>query len=350
MAQQVKILGACPEQKTAFDASTEPLIAIAAYFARVCTYSRISPETIVCAYINLKKVCREHPQFELTNYNAHRLFVASTMIFAKYYDDDIDSNARWARIAGVAVQELNCLEIDFLNLCQFDLAISCDTFHHTIHELLCFHYHEPMRTQVPLFHPTTTFYRSRTQSTDEPRTPSPPQNVIATPKARYSLKFTRHHHSHHSTNHHSTHSNHDSHHETDSHPHESSHHGDDSSENSSTQAHHRRKSLAVLMSLFHRHHSHHQSTHSQCQHEEHPHPDNTSGNMADVVGPLAKHSPPTSPHQADHGRRTSSGKGMQRNHSALSLSGLMHALSPGGKPFVRKPSGMHLSVEPEVDK
>jgi hypothetical protein len=94
MAQQLKMLPCCPEQKTAFDAATEPMINIAAYFVRICTYSRVTPETIVCAHVQLKKVCRNHPHLSLTNFNAHRLLVASMMVFSKYYDDGEHQNMK----------------------------------------------------------------------------------------------------------------------------------------------------------------------------------------------------------------------------------------------------------------
>eukprot|EP00301_Raphidiophrys_heterophryoidea_P001843 c10872_g1_i1.p1 GENE.c10872_g1_i1~~c10872_g1_i1.p1 ORF type:complete len:367 (-),score=63.81 c10872_g1_i1:203-1303(-) len=322
---QIRTVNGSPEKKTAFDAATEPLIAIGSYFARICTYSRITPETIICAYINLKKVCLNHPQYDLTNFNVHRLLVSSMMVFAKYYDDDIDSNARWARIAGVAIQELNSLEVDFLNLCQFDLRVSPELFHETVHVLLCFHHHEPIRTQIPLFNPSASFYAPRKSGTDKVEsTPSPPCAVITTPKSRYSLAFTRHsmtHHHHDNNDHHSK---------------------DDSSENSNP--HHRRKNLSLLLNLFHRHHHHHGSLHKTHKESSEELPSHVAPDVS-VEHSLHFHpstsSPPTSPRDM-----RSSGSKIPRNHSNLSLSGLVHALSPTSKPFSRK--SHHL--EPEVDK
>jgi len=330
LATQIKTITSCPEHKSIFDASTEPLISIAAYFARICTYSRITPETIVCSYINLKKVVRDHVQLSPTNFNSHRLMVASMMVFSKYYDDDLDSNARWARIAGVAINELNCLEVDFLNLCQFDLRVSSETFHSTVHELLCFHHHEPIRTSVPVFNATATFYRpSQSEDGQSQATPSPPCAVMTTPRSRSSLaSFTK------------IHGHHD--------------HGDDSSEHSHS---HRRKSLAVLMHLFHRHKSHGHGHHDD-QHTSHVHANCDASSATTSIEQHSLHfnnqsstlsvSPPTSPVECEQ-NRMSTGKEMHRNHSSLSLSGLMHALSPTSKPFSRK--AQHLQhLEPEVDK
>lgn len=347
LATQVKTITVCPERKTAFDATTEPLISVASYFARICTYSRITPETIICSYINLKKVVRDHPQFELTNFNSHRLLVASMMVFSKYYDDDIDSNARWARIAGVAIHELNCLEVDFLNLCQFDLRVSYEMFHNTVHELLCFHHHEPIRTSVPLFNPTATFYRpSQNEDGQSQAAPSPPCAVMTTPRSRYSLaNFTKSH-----SHHHGHHSEHD-------HSHDNSTHGDESSEHSHS---HRRKSLAILMNLFHRHKSHGHHGHHDDHHASHVQPNCDSVSVATsnehclhfnpqcTPSVSSRITPPTSPAECE-ANRMSTGKGMHRNHSTLSLSGLMHALSPTSKPFSRKNHNLH-QLEPEVDK
>eukprot|EP00301_Raphidiophrys_heterophryoidea_P008086 c13049_g3_i1.p1 GENE.c13049_g3_i1~~c13049_g3_i1.p1 ORF type:complete len:374 (-),score=50.67 c13049_g3_i1:251-1372(-) len=335
LALQVRMIGGCPGKKTAFDAATEPLIAIASYFARICTYSRITPETTICAYINLKKVCQNHPQYELTNFNVHRLLVASMMVFAKYYDDDIDSNARWSRIAGVAIHELNSLEVDFLNLCQFDLRVPYDIFHDTLHDLMCYHHHEPIRTQVPMFNPTASFYPRKSGCDNIQSTPSPPCTMTATPKSRFSVSsFTRHSSQHHVKD-------------------DSDHHSkDDSSESSNP--HRRRRNLNLLVNLFHRHHHHkgHKEGSEEASHVVTDMPCENTTLQFQPMNPFsssASISPPTSPRDLDHQPRVSSGKMMSRNHSTLSLSGLMHALSPGSKPFVRKTFSSH-QIEPEVDK
>jgi hypothetical protein len=83
---------------------------------------------------------------------------------------EVDSNARWARIAGIKVHEINNLEVEFLNRCQFDLRVTTQEFHDMVLELMaftrrahcmeqCAHYHhEPgqhkthHKTGIKMFH------------------------------------------------------------------------------------------------------------------------------------------------------------------------------------------------------
>ncbi len=48
----------------------------------------------------------------------------------------LDSNGRWARIGGIKKSELNNLEVDFLNRCQFDLRVSSQEFSDMVFELI----------------------------------------------------------------------------------------------------------------------------------------------------------------------------------------------------------------------
>jgi len=120
-----------------FDAQTEPKITVPAYFERIRHYSQATPETILCSIVLLRRAC-EDSSIKLCAVNIHRMLVAAVMVFAKFYDDEIDSNCRWARIAGIKKCEINNLEIELLNRCQFDLRVSSQAFHDIVAELVCF--------------------------------------------------------------------------------------------------------------------------------------------------------------------------------------------------------------------
>eukprot|EP00299_Pterocystis_sp_00344_P008652 c3366_g1_i1.p1 GENE.c3366_g1_i1~~c3366_g1_i1.p1 ORF type:complete len:352 (+),score=19.34 c3366_g1_i1:162-1217(+) len=128
--------------RTPFDASTEPKIAIAAYIERIRYYSQATPESTICGIVLMRRICKQN-KIPMTNFNIHRLVITSIMVFAKFYDDDIDSNCRWARIAGIKKTEMNNLEIELLNRCQFDLRVSTQDFHDMVCELTDFARHPP---------------------------------------------------------------------------------------------------------------------------------------------------------------------------------------------------------------
>lgn len=121
-----------------FDALSEPKISLPAYFERIRHYSQATPETILCAVVLIRRISK-FTGLPLTNLNSHRLLVSAVMVFAKFYDDEIDSNARWARIAGVKKVEINNLEVEFLNRCQFDLRVSPEDFHDIVYQIASFH-------------------------------------------------------------------------------------------------------------------------------------------------------------------------------------------------------------------
>jgi len=120
-----------------FDALTEPKISLDCYFERIRHYSQATPETILCAVGLIRRISKQ-TGLCLTNLNCHRLLVTAIMVFAKFYDDEIDSNARWARIAGVKRVEMNNLEVEFLNRCQFDLRVTPHEFHEIVFQVAAF--------------------------------------------------------------------------------------------------------------------------------------------------------------------------------------------------------------------
>lgn len=123
---------------TPFDAARIPQIDIETYIDRMFQYSQLTPESGLASLIILRRLSVNYPEMRLTNFNVHRIFLTSCLVFAKYYDDDLDTNARWARIAGVSLKELNAMEVDLLNRCQFDLRVSQDCFHATVLEVVSF--------------------------------------------------------------------------------------------------------------------------------------------------------------------------------------------------------------------
>ncbi|CCH60904.1 hypothetical protein TBLA_0D04070 [Henningerozyma blattae CBS 6284] len=62
--------------------------------------------------------------FVMDSYNIHRLIIAGVTVATKFFSDYFYSNARYAKVGGITLQELNHLELQFLLLCDFKLLIS----------------------------------------------------------------------------------------------------------------------------------------------------------------------------------------------------------------------------------
>ena len=123
---------AAPAEATdIYDIEQEVSMGFPAYVARVFHYGGCSGAAYVVALIYLVRLlrregsaCTERTPVRLTGDSAHRLFVVSTVVAAKYLDDHFYSNDHYAKIAGLPLAELNTLELDFLFRIRFDLRVN----------------------------------------------------------------------------------------------------------------------------------------------------------------------------------------------------------------------------------
>lgn len=200
-----------PTCRTQFDASSKPSIPITNYIDRICQYSELSHQAMICAFILVRSLVESHPELQVTSHNVHRLTLISMMTYAKYYDDKLDNNARWARIAGITTAEINALEIAFLNVCHFDLHTPVQAFHECIHELMLFSklgirmYSCPQQDQVTRSFRKRFFSRSHRSDSktsedsmkeEHPKDTHPRTSVIAFFQPRRRLSRLSHHSEH----------------------------------------------------------------------------------------------------------------------------------------------------------
>ncbi|KAG0078846.1 hypothetical protein BGZ90_004217 [Linnemannia elongata] len=61
--------------------------------------------------------------FRVNSFNIHRLLITCLMVAAKFTSDLFYSNARYAKVGGLSLPELNQLELVFLFTTQFDLNV-----------------------------------------------------------------------------------------------------------------------------------------------------------------------------------------------------------------------------------
>ncbi|CAG8555699.1 15334_t:CDS:2 [Acaulospora colombiana] len=65
-------------------------------------------------------------RFSIDSFNIHRLIIAGIMVSSKFFSDVFFTNSRYAKVGGLPVSELNQLELEFLILNDFRLAITVD--------------------------------------------------------------------------------------------------------------------------------------------------------------------------------------------------------------------------------
>lgn len=111
-----------------FDCIYKPNINIKKYLLRIYKYSNCNDVCYLSSYINLKKLI-DKGFIKITIYNIHRLLLISIMVFSKFYDDRYHTNKYWASIGGISLNELNKLEIEYLNLLDYNININTEIYY-----------------------------------------------------------------------------------------------------------------------------------------------------------------------------------------------------------------------------
>jgi hypothetical protein len=109
---------------TSFDGVKPPPIDLQQYIQRLYSYIPCSSHCFVFAIIYVDRVLRANPRFKLSDLNVHRTFFTALVVASKFYDDEYYSNSWYGRVGGVNAKELNLLEVSFLKLIQFRLAVT----------------------------------------------------------------------------------------------------------------------------------------------------------------------------------------------------------------------------------
>lgn len=109
-----------------FHAARPPAIPILSYLERIHRYAHCSPICFVAAFAYLDRAARRGSPtgtLPLTRHNVHRLLMAAIMTAAKFLDDAFYNNAYYARVGGIATEEMNRLELHLLMLLDFRLHV-----------------------------------------------------------------------------------------------------------------------------------------------------------------------------------------------------------------------------------
>ncbi|WIA08623.1 hypothetical protein OEZ85_008052 [Tetradesmus obliquus] len=111
-------------QLTVFHGLRAPPISIEAYLVRIAKYAKCSPACFVHSMVHMLKLAQQDASFAPTRLNVHRLLLTGVLISAKFLDDRYFNNAFYAKVGGVSTAELNRLELEMLQLLDFQLAVT----------------------------------------------------------------------------------------------------------------------------------------------------------------------------------------------------------------------------------
>ena len=119
---------------TRFTALSEPNISIRDYIERLYKYSKCSVECLILSIIYIDRFIQSS-NIQVNSLTIHRVLLTSVVLAAKTFDDNFYTNNHYARVGGVPVEELNCLEIEFLFTINFSLYVSCEDYQRYYQEI-----------------------------------------------------------------------------------------------------------------------------------------------------------------------------------------------------------------------
>lgn len=117
-----------PERMTCFHCVRDPGVGLGSYLDRVRTYFGCGSECFVIALLYIDRLHKLHPQIAVSKLSVHRLLITSMVLAAKFHDDLFFTNAHYAKIGGIRVEELNALERRFCQLLDWRLHVRPEEF------------------------------------------------------------------------------------------------------------------------------------------------------------------------------------------------------------------------------
>jgi hypothetical protein len=116
----------CLNGATRFHCHRAPTISIGDYLVRLRKYFHCSDVCFITSLAHIDRIVNRHPDFLISCHSIHRLLAISAMVSAKFLEDVYFSNAHYAKVCGLSLEELNELELTFLKLLDWKLDVSPD--------------------------------------------------------------------------------------------------------------------------------------------------------------------------------------------------------------------------------
>lgn len=113
---------------TRFHSAREPPVGMEAYVARMHKYFLCSDACHITAMVYIDRIVKLQGEVPVTKLTIHRLLATATIISAKFLDDTFYTNAHYAKVCGLSLRELNCLEAHLLGLLNFRLTVTPEEY------------------------------------------------------------------------------------------------------------------------------------------------------------------------------------------------------------------------------
>eukprot|EP01064_Diplonema_japonicum_P002601 TRINITY_DN1165_c0_g2_i1.p1 TRINITY_DN1165_c0_g2~~TRINITY_DN1165_c0_g2_i1.p1 ORF type:complete len:184 (+),score=58.19 TRINITY_DN1165_c0_g2_i1:83-553(+) len=114
---------AADSELTVFDAQVAPQLSVKTYLSNWVSCARPAEDVFCVVGVYIDRLTTK-TGIKLTPRNIHRVVLACLLVATKWHSEDILANTAYARIGGVAAQELLRLESAFLLETDWDTHVS----------------------------------------------------------------------------------------------------------------------------------------------------------------------------------------------------------------------------------
>lgn len=119
---------AVAEQLKSFYSAFKQPFGLDFYVRRLVQYTNCSASVFIVAMVYLDRLQQRVPSLRLSMMNVHRLLITAVVLAVKNLDDELYANSYYARVGGLTTDELNRLESSMLNLLDWRLNVTPETF------------------------------------------------------------------------------------------------------------------------------------------------------------------------------------------------------------------------------
>ncbi|OZJ03637.1 hypothetical protein BZG36_03924 [Bifiguratus adelaidae] len=136
---------------THFHSRAIPSIGVGAYLQRILKFAPFANEVLISVLVYFDHIASPagKEEFVITSWNIHRLLIAAIAVAAKFSSDIFYTNARYAKVGGLPLHEMNQLEMEFLFLCNFNLYVRMESLQEYGDQLLK-HHSDGDRVSTPI--------------------------------------------------------------------------------------------------------------------------------------------------------------------------------------------------------
>ncbi|KRX01571.1 Cyclin-like protein [Pseudocohnilembus persalinus] len=130
------------EQKegSSFQSENIPKITLEKYMERIKKFAIINENYyFITALIYLERiVAKNQSNIQLTPFTVHRLLFVAVLTAIKFSNDNNYQNVYYAKVGGIKLQDLNKMEVEFLDLIEYNLLVSEEEYNQEQNKLNLF--------------------------------------------------------------------------------------------------------------------------------------------------------------------------------------------------------------------